>query len=151
MGAVVPVSQPGSLPQPWSLGEMRTERLRRLDGGHPFGGPGRNFRNCSAFSMSSGEHPPPSPQPPETHQSLQPGLSPHLPTPKHISTANSLGRGFYILKKKSFYWGGKKSVYLMCFLVMELWGRTKAGSGTHIALGEAKASQNPLSLPTLGT
>lgn len=71
-------------------------------------GPGINFQNHFAFSVCSFHELWGAPGPQESYCSLQPSLPSTLSRPQQITTANSPGRGFYILKKKkSFYWGKK--------------------------------------------
>ncbi|KAK1335719.1 hypothetical protein QTO34_003512, partial [Cnephaeus nilssonii] len=67
---------------------------------------------------------------------------------QQMTTAKSPGRGFYIFKKKSFYW---EKMRFICFLAMaSLWVRT-TGEWESDSFGGGSRCQNPLSLPALGT
>lgn len=118
-------------------------------------GPGSNFHDHSAFSMSSGEHSPPSPWPPESHSPYRLPFPSQVPTPTNYHSKLP-GLGLLYIKGKAFIGKRKKKkkqTTTVYFSVMaSLWGRTKRGTGNHIPLGqEAQAVHYPLSRPIWDT
>lgn len=70
-------------------------------------GPGSNFHDHSAFSMSSGEHSPPSPWPPESHSPYRLPFPSQVPTPTNYHSKLP-GLGLLYIKGKAFIGKRKK-------------------------------------------